>query len=105
GQGMYELLTTDLRPVVAEIRSPLLLIGAGGGCVDEEERKQLEQCYRAQVSLIPRHEFVFAADARHFIQFDDPAFLWTRMEDFLSRHDLTGSIRAEASADAVPVER
>jgi N-formylmaleamate deformylase len=105
GQGMYELLTTDLRPVVSEIQSPLLLIGAGGGCVDEEERTAMERRYRAQVSLIPRHEVVFATDARHFIQFDAPEFLWSQMESFLGRHDTGGGIRAEASAQSTPVTR
>ncbi|MEN3941254.1 alpha/beta hydrolase [Prosthecobacter sp. SYSU 5D2] len=83
GQALYELMTTDLRPLVGKIRSRVLLLGATAMATTPEQRKQMEEHYRVQVASIPEHEVTFASKARHFIQMDEPEFLFAEMERFL----------------------
>lgn len=75
GQAFSEMMTTDLRDTVAAIRTPVLLIGAAGSPT---------AAYEAQVAKIPDHRVVMAKSARHFIMLDDPAFLFSTMDAFLS---------------------
>jgi len=84
GQAMYELMTTDLRQEAAKIKVPVLLIGSGASAQTAEMKKTLEQSYEAQVAKIPNHRVVMAEKARHFIMFDDPAFLFKTMDEFLA---------------------
>jgi pimeloyl-ACP methyl ester carboxylesterase len=84
GEAMAEMLTTDLRETVAAVRTPALLIGAADSAKDEASRRQLTAAYEAQVAKVPHHEVVMAEHARHFVMLDDPAFLFSTMDKFLS---------------------
>lgn len=86
GQALYELMMVDLRPLVASIRAPVLLIGATAKAGTPEQQEELQKSYRAQVAGIPRHEVIFAPAARHFVQYDEPDFLFREMERFLNKH-------------------
>ncbi|HEY3861901.1 MAG TPA: alpha/beta hydrolase [Verrucomicrobiae bacterium] len=83
GQAFFDLVTTDTRPGLKSIKSPVLLIGASVGEADEDAKKKAEEGYAAQISTIPRHKLVFAPSARHFIQLDDPAFFYRETDNFL----------------------
>ena len=82
-QAFYEILTTDLRPMLKDIRSPVLLVGATAFATEHDQRKAAEEKYRLQVATIPRHKVVFAPKARHFVQLDEPQFLFKEIESFL----------------------
>jgi N-formylmaleamate deformylase len=84
GVAMYELMTTDLRNEVAAITSPVLLIGAAAFAQDDETRARVRAAYERQVAKVPNHRVVIAGEARHFIMFDTPDFLWTSIESFLA---------------------
>ena len=86
GEAFYELMTTDLRPRVKAIQSPVLLIGATASVADDQ-RPAIETIYRQQVSTIPNHKVVFAPKARHFIQLDEPQFFYAQVESFLKASD------------------
>jgi N-formylmaleamate deformylase len=86
GEAFYELMTTDLRPRVKTIRTPVLLIGATATVADDQ-RPVVETVYRQQVSTIPNHKVVFAPKARHFIQLDEPQFFYAQVESFLKAPD------------------
>ena len=86
GEAFYELMTTDLRPQVKAIRTPVLLIGATASTPDDQ-RTMIETIYRQQVSTIPNHKVVFAPKARHFIQLDEPQFFYAQVESFLKAAD------------------
>ncbi|MCI0541775.1 MAG: hypothetical protein L0Z50_41795 [Verrucomicrobiales bacterium] len=38
----------------------------------------------AQLAKVPDHQAVFAESASHFIMFDEPAWMWKQMEEFLT---------------------
>jgi pimeloyl-ACP methyl ester carboxylesterase len=83
GQAFYDLMTTDLRPNLKSIQAPVLLIGASAATVDEATRTRMREGYAAQIESVPHHKLVFAPNARHFIQLDDPAFFYGQVEEFL----------------------
>jgi pimeloyl-ACP methyl ester carboxylesterase len=75
GLAVAEMMTIDLRETVAAIHTPVLLIGAAGSPA---------AAYEAQVAKIPDHRVVMAERGRHFVMLDEPAFLFSTMEAFLS---------------------
>lgn len=81
GQAIYDLLTTDLRPEMAKLRAPLLLIGAGKSVPDLLE---MQRTYEQQVAGAPIHRVIMDRDALHFIMLDDPQFLLGQMDAFLA---------------------
>jgi RNA polymerase sigma factor (sigma-70 family) len=81
--AMYELMTTDLRDDVARVKTPVLLIGSGAFVTSAEMKTNVQARYEAQVVKAPNHKVLIAERARHFIMFDDPAFLFSAMEGFL----------------------
>jgi pimeloyl-ACP methyl ester carboxylesterase len=83
GAVMYEMMTTDLRDAVAAIRPPVLLIAAGAFAKDADMRARVRATYEQQVAKVPNHRVVLAEEARHFVMWDTPDFLWTTMDGFL----------------------
>ena len=85
-QAAYDLMTTDLRDEMKEIRVPVLLIGAGKSVAGDAERlAALQAAYERQVTGIPVHQVVMATGALHFVMLDDPQFLFETMEEFLGK--------------------
>jgi pimeloyl-ACP methyl ester carboxylesterase len=84
GAAVAEAMTTDLRAVVAAVRAPVLLVGAGALAPDEAARERLRLAYEAQVERVPRHRVVFAPEARHFVMLDAPGLLYAAIDAFLA---------------------
>jgi pimeloyl-ACP methyl ester carboxylesterase len=84
GNAMYDLMTTDLRPDIAKIKTPVLLIGAGGNFPTAESLTRGKATYESQVAKIPNHRVVFAEKSKHFIMLDAPDFLFSAVDDFLA---------------------
>lgn len=74
GQAIYELLSTDLRTDVSNIRSQVLLLGAAGA-MPESMHSQAQALYQQQISGIANAKLVFNYQARHFIMLDEPEWL------------------------------
>ncbi|MCU6453822.1 alpha/beta hydrolase [Sphingomonas sp. A2-49] len=71
GAAMYEDMTTDLRPAMKDIATPITLVypwSAGG-----PTRAQADALYRAAYADAPRVTFVDIGDAAHFVMLDQPA--------------------------------
>lgn len=83
GRAMAELLTTDLRPTVSAISTPMLLLGAGAGTPAQVETRT--QQYRAQVETIPHHEVVMVPGTRHFVMLDAPEAFLQHVDRFLEQ--------------------
>ncbi len=90
GRALAELVTTDLRGEVSAIRSPVLLLVAGGA-LPEAQRDPVVQRFQDQLSGIPAVEVSLAPDARHFIMLDDPDLLFREMDRFLGDRVTGGS--------------
>jgi N-formylmaleamate deformylase len=84
GLAVAEVMANDLRRSVAAITAPTLLIGALGAA-PEAMRPAMAKAYTAQVAQMKSVTIVMAEKARHFIMFDDPAFLFATLDEFLAQ--------------------
>jgi N-formylmaleamate deformylase len=84
GNAMTELLTTDLRPLLKDIRVPVLLLAAVGG-IPVESQPAARGVYEDEVASIPNHQVVFMDHARHFIMLDDQKGFFAAVDAFLAR--------------------
>jgi N-formylmaleamate deformylase len=83
GLAVAEVMANDLRESVSSITAPTLLIGALGAA-PEAMRPAMAKSYAAQVAGIKSAKVVMADQARHFIMFDDPGFLFATLDEFLA---------------------
>ena len=83
GIAVAELMSTDLRPTVGAITAPTLLIGASGAA-PETMQPAFQKAYELQVAGVSKARVIMATKARHFIMFDDPAFLFAALDEFLA---------------------
>lgn len=81
--AMYELMANDLRDDVARIKAPTLVLGTWVAYKDFAPRAAIEQVYRAQYAKLPGVQVEMADSARHFIMYDDPAWMYDRIDRFL----------------------
>lgn len=86
GQAMYELLTTDLRPDLGQIKCPILVLGALGDKLKYAPRETIENNYKTQYTNAPQTRFVFFDKSKHFIMIDDPAGFYAALDKELAAH-------------------
>jgi N-formylmaleamate deformylase len=80
GAAVHEMMTTDLREVVAAVRAPSLLI-VGGAFDPAAARVAAER----QLARVPRHQVVVVDGARHFVMLDQPSAFFAAVDGFLAR--------------------
>ena len=71
GQAMYEDLTTDMRPAMKDIATPITMVypwGAGG-----PTKPLADAMYKGAYADAPHVSFVDIGDAAHFVMLDQPA--------------------------------
>ena len=71
GQAMYEDLTTDMRPAMKDITTPITMVypwGAGGPA-----KPLADAMYKSAYANAPHVTFVDIGDAAHFVMLDQPA--------------------------------
>jgi pimeloyl-ACP methyl ester carboxylesterase len=76
GQAVYDLMTTDLRPRLGEIRAPVWLVEAGDA---------LTGGYTAQLANAPDHRIIVAKTSKHFVMLDDPGLVDTTLDAMLAQ--------------------
>ena len=77
GDAIYEQFTTDLRPMLRDIRSPVLVVLADGG---------LQDGMRAHANQVPNHSVVVIPGAKHFVMLDEPERFYAAVDGFLEAH-------------------
>ena len=86
--GMYDMLTHDLRKDVAAVASPTLVLGTWIAYRDNDQdtatRGQVEKNFQAQYANLKNAKIVLADHARHFIMLDDPQWFYGQVDAFLS---------------------
>ncbi|QIX62829.1 alpha/beta hydrolase [Hymenobacter sp. BT18] len=83
-QAMYDMYTTDLRPEVARIQQPVLVLGAWAayqayGSTKESTRAIFEQQY----AQLPRHRVEMSEAGKHFLMYDDTQWFFQQADAFL----------------------
>ena len=84
---MGELMQADLRGQLANIRVPVLTLGALQNGAPYSTPEQVQQNYETQLVNAPvqYHRFAFAPDAKHFIMADAPEWLNQQISQFLAQ--------------------
>jgi pimeloyl-ACP methyl ester carboxylesterase len=80
-QALYEDLTTDVRPDLSSIKTPVTLIVPWSNSAFGEERTLA--FYRRQYAALPNATFVGVAEAGHFVMLDQPERFATAVADFV----------------------
>jgi pimeloyl-ACP methyl ester carboxylesterase len=87
GRVFGELMRADLRPQLANIRVPVLTLGALQHGAPYSTPEQVQANYETQLANAPAefHRFAFAHDSKHFIMADAPDWLNQQIQQFLAR--------------------
>ena len=80
-QALYEDLTTDIRPHLASIRTPVTLIVPWSDQGFGEQRTLA--FYRRQYTTLANVSYVGVADAGHFVMLDQPQAFADALRDFV----------------------
>jgi pimeloyl-ACP methyl ester carboxylesterase len=80
GEAMYEDLTTDLRPDMASIATPITLVFPYSAAMP---KNRAEPFYRAEYAKAPRVTFVPVADSGHFVMLDQPQAFAAALDAFV----------------------
>jgi pimeloyl-ACP methyl ester carboxylesterase len=83
GDAMFYLFTHDLRPDVANISVPTLVLAADTG--GDIPLPKLHATWEAQLGKIPHHEVVVVGKSRHFVMLDQPVAFDAALDKFLAR--------------------
>lgn len=81
GVAMYEDLTTDLRPDMAAIQTPITLVYPWSA---QMPQARADAFYHAEYAKAPHVTFVPVGDAAHFVMLDQPDAFRTALAAFLA---------------------
>jgi N-formylmaleamate deformylase len=86
GQAMYDMYTTDLRPVVARIQQPVLVLGTWAGYAAYGATKAgVQQVFEQQYASVPHHTLLMSEAGKHFVMYDDPQLFFSQTDAFLKQ--------------------
>lgn len=80
-QAFYEDMTTDLRPAMAAIATPITLVYPGTGAPDDQGSVLYHRAY----APAPHVTYVPVADSAHFVMLDQPAAFAAAVKAFLEQ--------------------
>ncbi|HEY8024299.1 MAG TPA: alpha/beta hydrolase [Burkholderiaceae bacterium] len=81
--AMYDILATDLRPELAKIKARTLVLGTWVAFKDYAPRSAIEATFQQQYAALAGVKIEMADSARHFIMYDDPNWMFQRIDAFL----------------------
>lgn len=85
-QVMYELFSIDLRPLVKNITSRILVVGDWYGYRTYGASRQVTQeRLEGQFKPAKNVKIVITDTAKHFIMFDEPAWFFAQVDEFLKK--------------------
>lgn len=82
GEALYEDMTTDLRPDMAAIATPITLVYPWSAQLPQEKA---DAFYHAEYAKAPHVTFVPVGDSAHFVMLDQPAAFQAALDAFLAK--------------------
>ncbi|MBY8829017.1 alpha/beta fold hydrolase [Hephaestia mangrovi] len=82
GEAMYEDMTTDLRPDMTAIATPITLVYPWS---DQLPKDRADAFYKAEYAKAPNVTFVPVGDSAHFVMLDQPAAFQAALDAFLAK--------------------
>lgn len=88
-QAMYEMMTTDLRPQLARIKAPTLLLGSWAGYAPYGATKEsTAQIFESQYAKLEGVRIELSDTGYHFLMWDDPQWLQAQVRGFIGTSPL-----------------
>jgi pimeloyl-ACP methyl ester carboxylesterase len=82
---MYELTVTDLRPELATIKTPTLVLGAWAAFAQYGATKDsVRATFDTQYATLPGVKIELSEGGYHFLMWDDPVWLQGQVRQFLA---------------------
>ena len=86
-QAMYELMTDDLRPELARVRTPVRVLGAWEGYKPfGATEASTRQIFADQYASLPGVELAMAPEGLHFLMWDSPQWVEQQIRGLISAH-------------------
>ena len=82
--AMADLMSEDMRQDVSRIKAPTLVLGSWIAYKDYGIKPMFEQTYKTQYQRLDGVKVELSDNARHFIMYDDPAWMYDRIDQFLN---------------------
>jgi pimeloyl-ACP methyl ester carboxylesterase len=82
-RAMYEMMTDDMRDNIARIKAPTLVLGTWIAYKNYSTRDAVAGVYHTQYAKLAGVKIEVSDTARHFIMYDDPDWMYARIDDFL----------------------
>ncbi|MTV40694.1 alpha/beta fold hydrolase [Duganella radicis] len=81
---MADMTATDLRQEISRIKAPTLVLGTWIAYKDFAPKAAITSVYTGQYAQLKGAKVEMADNARHFIMYDDPAWMYDRIDNFLN---------------------
>lgn len=81
--AMFDILSTDLRPDLVRIQAPTLVLGSWVAYKAYAPKAAFEANYKGQYAKLAGVQVAMSDSGRHFIMYDDPQWMFARMDEFL----------------------
>lgn len=83
--ALIALVSTDLRPELKNIQTPVLVIGTWVGLKDYgATASSVTEVFHQQYAGVKDLHFVLSPTARHFVMWDDPDWFYHQVDQFLA---------------------
>lgn len=82
--AMADLMGSDLRVDIGRIKAPTLVLGTWIAYKDYAPKEATTAIYTTQFAQLKGAQIEIADHARHFIMYDDPAWMYDRIDNFLN---------------------
>ncbi len=83
GRMILEVMVLNLQDSVANIASPLLVLGTWNGDPTFSSKEQAETAMQKQFAKAPNVKIVYSAEGKHFLMWNDFAWMTGEMDKFL----------------------
>jgi len=84
GEVMYELFSSDIRPLMGSIKSRILVLGDWSSYKQYgATRENVYANYKEQFKLAHQVAIAMNDDSKHFIMFDEPQWFYSQADSFL----------------------
>lgn len=81
--AMYEIMATDLRDDISRIKAPTLVLGTWAAYKAYAPKDAVEGLFKSQYARLPGVKVELADSARHFIMYDEPEWMYARIDQFI----------------------
>ncbi|MGB0898874.1 MAG: alpha/beta fold hydrolase [Psychrobium sp.] len=85
GSALHSVMTTDLRPKLAKLTNPVLLIGASGAFTTDAQHQAAKAMYQAQIQKAAQVELAMNSKGHHFLMWDQTDWLINTIKTYISQ--------------------